>query len=318
MATCTSPLSCSFRSSNNAHDNCRPRNGKNIGPFDLVYALQSAYNLDSPIAHLLAIGGFFLVHHDSMTSLPSPPPSLAKNPRGFVRSVLTSFDHLFEPHMIPEIVRDVTDWAKNWLQYRTMDLQHIGLHGHIEHDASITHDDALLPTSPYAPSFSNHSLFEAFMDDSVAGPDGAHVDLVDLGTARVRREEESLSWSGRALDALHAEIARGEAALVIGIFGETLSTAPANVSHVGEHWDWEGLAVPKSVMRTFWLEERFPHGWKPSRVTSLKSTKAGNQRVGNRMQELRALAAAGQGEVKAEGKDASVPAVDEAQFVLSH
>jgi hypothetical protein len=149
------------------------------------------------------------------------------------------------------------------------------------------------------------------MEESTAGPSGSHVDLRDLGTARVRREAETLSWSGRAIDALHAQIARGEAALVIGIFGESLPApyTPANVSHTGDDWAWDGLAVPKDVMKTFWLEERLPEGWTPKRVTSLKSTHAGNERVGERMNELRSLVHDAKEAVKGAVKDA-VGAVD--------
>jgi len=290
-----------------------PRDGRNIGPFDLVFALQQAYGLDVPISNLLAIGGFWLVHHNSLHDLPTLPPSPLKNPKGFWRSLMTGFDDEMKPSSIHQHVEDFTSWAKNALQYRTMELHHIGLHNHIEHDASITHDDAPGIDALYAPWASNHSLFEDFMRDSTAGKDGNHVDLRDLGTARVRREHESATWSGRIIDALHAEIARGEAALVIGIFGESLPETPAHIKHDGDDWHWDFLAVPKHVMRTFWLEERLPENWRPRRTTTLKSTHAGNQRVGDRMKELRGgLKEA----VKNLAGNATTPIVAAAQKVL--
>jgi hypothetical protein len=248
-----------------------------------VYALQSAYALDFTLSNLLAIAGFFFVHHDTMTSLPTPPPALNEDPAGFLKAVLAGAEGALSPAGLEAQAQDIIHWADAYARYRTMDLRHIGLHGHIEHDASITHDDAPHATSDFAPSQSNLTLFEAFMADAPAG----HVGLAEIGKARVRREAESAA-AGRAIDTLHAFVARGEAALVIGIFGETTPDAPVNVSHTGAHWDWAGLGVPKDVMRTFWLEERLPAGWAPARVTSINSTQTGNTLVGAHMDAIRA------------------------------
>jgi hypothetical protein len=262
----------------------RPRDGRNIGPFDLVYALQDAYQIDTKLSHVLAIGGFGLIHADTLTELPAAPPNPIKEFKAFLSAV----EHAFVPKKLQREAVRLRDYARSFLSHRTMDLHYIGLHGHIEHDASITHDDAPLPTSDFARWASNTSLFDAFMADAP----GSHVDLATISAARVRREAETQLWSGRTLDGLHADIARGEAALVIGILGETLPDAPAGVSHVGTQWDWAGLGVHKDVMRTFWQEERLPAGWKPLRVTSAQSTDKGKKIITAHMDKLRAAQAA--------------------------
>jgi hypothetical protein len=281
------------------------RDGKNISPLALALALHEAYNLDKTIAHFLAIGGYFLVHQEGWSSVPPPPPSLAAfkaHPREFLAAALAGANHVVSEHTLEAVAQDVRHWAANWVAHPTLDLHDIGIHNHIEHDASITHDDAPLATSAFAAWATNSSLFDAFMADAP----GAHVDLDTLAAARVRRERESTAWSGRTLDWVHAKIARGEAALVIGIFGESAAPPPPGAAHDGAKWVWDGLGVRKDVMRAFWHDERLPVGWAPRRVTSLASTAAGNDRVGAQMDVLVARAA-----------NASAPALHGAQHVLA-
>jgi len=291
-----------------------PRDGRNIGYFDIVSALQEAYGIDFPLSTFLAVGGFGLVHANTIdvNDFPALFPSPSNEPKTFWQKVMTGFDHETKPSTLRQRAEDISSWAKNWIQYRTMELHHIGLHNHIEHDASITHDDA--PSGDvYAPWASNHSLFEDFMRDSTAGEDGNHVDLRDLGTARVRREQESLAWSGRTIDPIHANIALGESALVIAIFGESLPETPAHIKHDGDDWHWDFLAVPKHVMRTFWLEERLPENWRPRRITNAKNIGSGKERVQNRMKELRGGL---KESVKQLANNATAPIVAAAQKVL--
>jgi len=66
----------------------------------------------------------------------------------------------------------------------------------------------------------------------------------DVARARVRRENEC----SEPLDGLHAEIARGEMAIVLGVFG-------------GKHGSQDG--VPIRWLKEWLKYERMPRGWKP-------------------------------------------------------
>lgn len=142
-----------------------------------------------------------------------------------------------------------------------LSLQDIDRHGCVEHDFSIAHDDILCRRYEFAPTEVNQHLFDSLMHVST---DGRVFTLAEAALLRVLRESgpESLNIT---LDGLHAEIARGELSMVLGIFG-------------GE----DGV-VPLEMLREWWIEERFPSGWKPQRTQTLwrtiKTSKAIQKRV---------------------------------------
>jgi hypothetical protein len=118
-----------------------------------------------------------------------------------------------------------------------LNLNDLALHNGVEHNASLAHDDADLSIRPsYAPTKVDVPLLEQFMMDSA---DGKVMTAVDIARARVRREA---GYEPGAIDAVHQEIARGEFALVLAIFGM-------------------GKAVPVEHLRVWIQEERFPEGW---------------------------------------------------------
>ena len=83
--------------------------------------------------------------------------------------------------------------------------------------------------------------------------DGRDLTAEDIARARVERESEC-----PALNGLHSEIARGEMALVLGVFGQ------GNADH--------HQGVPLDMLREWLVEERLPDGWKPSHTLGLLQT----------------------------------------------
>ena len=161
-----------------------------------------------------------------------------------------------------------------------LSLHDLSRHNRIEHDASLTHLNTPL-SEEYAPTHSCPRLFAAFLRDAKNGKIGVE----ELAHARIRRE----SQRGTVLNSVQQEIARGEVALVIQIFG-----GPE-------------FAVPLDILKSWWWDERLPEGWKPTRQTGLLDTVSWASKIREKMQELRdAGAVIVQDE---EDEDEKVPAV---------
>ncbi|KAI5118879.1 hypothetical protein M0805_003554 [Coniferiporia weirii] len=144
-------------------------------------------------------------------------------------------------------------------------LRDLARHNRIEHDASIAHANTPADEE-YAPTDVDTALFNAFLADARGGRFGAP----DIARVRVRREAEK----GMCVSAVQQEIARGEAALVLQIFGG------------------EAFAVPLDVVQTWWHDERLPEGWRPTRETTLLGTVHWSTEIRNGMDALRGKAAA--------------------------
>jgi Peroxidase, family 2 len=96
-------------------------------------------------------------------------------------------------------------------QWEDVSLADLARHNCIEHDASLVHDDTLAGTE-YAPCKLDDIYLKMLLRDA---RDNSLLTVRDIACARVRREHQSI----RALDKMHSEIARGEMALVLEIFG---------------------------------------------------------------------------------------------------
>ncbi|KAH9177618.1 Cloroperoxidase [Lactarius sanguifluus] len=107
-------------------------------------------------------------------------------------------------------------------------LNDLARHNRIEHDASLVHDDT-------------------------KAEDGRVLTAEDIARARVERESQC-----PALSSLHAEVARGEMAIALGLFGQE------NADHQ------EG--VPLEMLHQWLAEERLPEGWKPTHTQGLLQT----------------------------------------------
>ncbi|TEB24437.1 Cloroperoxidase [Coprinellus micaceus] len=148
--------------------------------------------------------------------------------------------------------------------FKRIDLYEIGKHGVVEHDASIVHRNTP-PGETYAPIEIDRELLAEFVKEAraeveveVETADGKKeiekqtlLTTADVGRARVRREKES------PLDAIHAEIARGEVAIIMAV--------------------WETKTEKATGTRIDWLErwlgeERLPDGWRPTKRVGLFDT----------------------------------------------
>ena len=127
-------------------------------------------------------------------------------------------------------------------------LKDLARHNRIEHDASLVHNDTK-GRNEYAPTTPDLSLVKKLLHQS---KDGHVLTAEDVARARVKRESIC-----PVIDLLHAEIARGEMAMVLGIFGQ------GDADHRG---------VPLDFLREWLTEERLPEGWKPTHTQGLLQT----------------------------------------------
>ena len=131
-----------------------------------------------------------------------------------------------------------------------MSLADLARHNLIEHDASLFHLD-VHNEDEYAPTAVSDSLLQAAIEEGGRYQPG-RMTLEDIANIRVKREAES-----RPLDGMHAEIARGEMAVAIGVLG-------------GENAAADG--VDMDVLRLWVQQERLPDGWKPNHTLGLYQT----------------------------------------------
>jgi Peroxidase, family 2 len=141
-------------------------------------------------------------------------------------------------------------------------LDDLARHNRIEHDASLGHGDTPR-RDEYAPISPDSTLIRQFLNNS---KDGHHMTAEDIARARVLRESQS-----HALDNLHAEIARGEMAIVLGLFGQTKS---------GKR------GIPVDILRVWMSEERLPDGWKPTHKQGLLQTIHDSRQIAGHMKKI--------------------------------
>ncbi|KAF8075740.1 Chloroperoxidase [Lyophyllum atratum] len=143
-------------------------------------------------------------------------------------------------------------------RFRNLDLYDIGRHGCIEHDASLVHRDAS-QGQEFAPISINDRLVDRLLADAKTGNEEGEgpeagdrrtlMDASDVARARIRREKDS-----RPLDAMHSEIARGEMAIILGVWETKAGT---------------NVGVPVEWMREWIGHERLPKEWKATHVQGL-------------------------------------------------
>ncbi|KAI5985543.1 Chloroperoxidase [Pisolithus albus] len=134
-------------------------------------------------------------------------------------------------------------------QFRKISLADLARHNLIEHDASLFHRDAR-KGQEYAPRCPDCSLLKAVVRQGGYYKPG-RITLEDVANIRAKREIHG------PLDFTHAEIARGEMAIAIGVLG-------------GPNADKEGLDL--EVLKTWVKYERLPDGWKPDHTQGLYHT----------------------------------------------
>ncbi|KAJ7581738.1 hypothetical protein C8J56DRAFT_1168424 [Mycena floridula] len=151
--------------------------------------------------------------------------------------------------------------------FGSVDLTFFDRHQAIEHDASLVHRD-----TPEGEEYAPRDIVEPWVkellgdiqpevakipEDLATIPSTIVLDEKDVARARVRREKLSTPLNG-----LHAEFARGEMALVLGIFGENVVTTDGSAKS----------GAPLSVVLPWIAHERLPEGWVPKRRQTLRDT----------------------------------------------
>ena len=150
------------------------------------------------------------------------------------------------------------------------------MHGRVEHNASLVHYDTP-PGEKYAPIEIHEELVDLLISDvaDTGGEkgEGRLMDAADVARSRIRREKDS-----PPLDCVHAEIARGEMGIILGV----LETK-------GE----EKVGIPVEWMREWIHEERLPTGWKPTHVQGLLDTVKRSKAIRTAMEQQRNAASIG-------------------------
>lgn len=143
-------------------------------------------------------------------------------------------------------------------KFRNLSLHEIGEHGKVEHDASLVHDNCP-PGQKYAPTKVETRLVDLLIKDSTTGNEQGEgeesgerqilVDATDVARARIRREKQS-----NKLDGLHAEIARGEMGIILGVWETSRG---------------KNVGIPANWLRTWIEEERLPEKFRFTHVQGL-------------------------------------------------
>jgi hypothetical protein len=167
-------------------------------------------------------------------------------------SEVYNVDASFATSLATDALSSVPHTAAN-----ALDLSDLNKHDVIEHDASLTRNDAI--------QGDNHSvqpaLVQALLADAAGtGSDGV-LTITSLSKTRARREQESRKVGSPALSMKMSALAYGESALLLQVLG-----------HLGKAAGAE-YAVPKAAAQRWLLDEQLPEGWvKPPQVISGTST----------------------------------------------
>lgn len=137
-------------------------------------------------------------------------------------------------------------------QFTNLSLNDLARHNYIEHDASLAHQNTEIDAE-YAPCEVDDTLLAALCDDAkTPGKECARLNAVDIARARVRREKESPK-----LSSTHAEVARGEMAIALGVFG-------------GKNGSKEG--IPVAWLAEWIKDEKLPQEWKYTHTQGMLET----------------------------------------------
>ena len=213
----------------------------------------------------------FYIHLKMLTIPSSPRDGRAVTIPSLIFAVQKCFGVSF---LLSALLTTVTMFTTG--HFWSANLYELGKHSAIEHDASLVHDDTPKDVK-FAPIHVNHGLLKALIDDVRPRPvvrdglidpdDMILVDKYDLARVRIRRELQSAP-----LSAIHAEVARGECALLIGVLG----------------WKKDKReGVPLRRLVEFLGDERFPDGWKPVRTQGLIETIIGSRGMKDAISKMR-------------------------------
>ncbi|KAF9494461.1 Cloroperoxidase, partial [Pleurotus eryngii] len=161
---------------------------------------------------------------------------------------------------------------------RGIDLMEVGKHGFVEHDASLVHRDTILGDDEqgekkpvyYAPVEIVPEWVDALMEDARKLREDKDYAFELTGGAGRKGKDGKVE----GIDALHAEIARGEMAIVLGMW--EVEDYPAPIKGVPAEWFREWITY-----------ERLPGGWRPMRTQGLLDTMKRSREVKKGMERFR-------------------------------
>lgn len=138
---------------------------------------------------------------------------------------------------------------RHWNPFRPLDLARVGVHGGVEHNASVVHPDVDVNAGlTYASSDIDPGLVKRLEEEVKANgirEKPVAVDYIDVARARIRREKEC-----GPIDSMHQEIARGELAIALGCWDRRKLGIEGNAEGVPLDWLLEWIGT-----------ERLPSQW---------------------------------------------------------
>lgn len=157
---------------------------------------------------------------------------------------------------------------------RPIDLFEIGKHNVIEHNASLVHHDTP-EGQEFAPIGIDQGLVDDLMNDVKPEKEGgvnaksgeSLMNAIDVARARIRREKDC-----KPVDSVHQEIARGEMAIILGVW-ETSTK--------------DKVGIPAEWMRRWIGHEKLPDDWKPTHKQGLLDTIQRSKAIRTAMEEMR-------------------------------
>ncbi|KAJ4481883.1 Chloroperoxidase [Lentinula aciculospora] len=243
-----------------------PRDGRNLTFFNLFHGLKACYGLSSALTLVLVTGGFLLIRRSPIhiPFLSNLALFRAKNPDGSISpgGVIdlhliglhngvehdASLVHLNTPEdrkygpveiqeqWVPMLVGDIQPKVDGF----PLDLPYVGPDH--KRDPSAASSSSAVSSSPSSKTFIDSPEYLSTL-----------VDEADVGRMRARRQNEILP---KKLDAVHAEIARGEMAIILGVWNSQYQP-----KHEGERENdknREKQGIPLSWLFQWLSEERLP------------------------------------------------------------
>jgi hypothetical protein len=147
----------------------------------------------------------------------------------------------------------------------TINLEDLNLHDAIEHDASLTREDAK--------SGDNHSLQPALLQAMLDDSQGDFLTTESIARTRARREKDSLLKGSLKLGFKPYTLAYGEAALLLQALGKNENGT-----------DWK---VKKADAKVWFGEEKLPEGYvKPAKAITLSDSGTLSNAIGSMAQKI--------------------------------
>jgi len=170
----------------------------------------------------------------------------------------TTFGYVLAHAAVPAV-------AASALTSYTINLDDLNLHDAIEHDASLTREDAI--------TGDNHSVQQKLVQAMLDDVKGDVLTTESIARTRARREKESLLKGSPKLGFKQYTLAYGEPAIFLQAFGKQVN---------GTEWQ-----VKKAYAKTWFGEERLPEGYvKPAKAISISDTGTLSNAIGSIAQKV--------------------------------